>query len=385
MPMPTGSVVVCGHPDAAKAMFTAPFDTFDVWAKPQLVPIFGNDSIFTVHGEAHRRHRRAIVEASKKRGRMLDLCRDHIAALRPGQTLPLAPWLLDLSLRVILDVVLGVRHDEALTALVAEFMERSGSTSLLIPLCYPSFRRSTYPPWAAFSRLCKTLRDRLRRFVSERRTHAGDAQDMLSVLVQQLDDDATIDDVVTLLIAGHETTAYALAFATDLLAHTPSALEKLHQEIEPLDETPTLPTLAALPYLDAVCDETLRLHPVAVQVTRELRKPFDIAGYSLSPGVSVAVSAYLVQHRADLFPDPESFRPERFLERQVGPFEYFPFGGGPTRCLGASMAKDEMKTVLFYLLRRFSLRPKRKRPSGAIIRGLVTAPEDDVVMTLVPR
>jgi cytochrome P450 len=159
----------------------------------------------------------------------------------------------------------------------------------------------------------------------------------------------------------------------------------LHREIDTLNDMPPLATLAALPYLDAVCEETLRLHPVAVQLTRDLRKPFDVLGYSLSPSVSVAVSAYLVQHRADLFPEPDVFRPDRFLERHVGPFEHFPFGGGPTRCPGASLAKDEMKTVLFHVLRRFSLKSKRKRPAGAVIRGLVMAPEDDVVITLVPR
>jgi cytochrome P450 family 110 len=385
LPMPTGPVVVCGHPDAARAVFTAPPDHFDVWAKDQLVPVFGEDSIFTVTGEAHRRHRRAVVQASKCRGAMPDICRERVEALRPGQTLDVAPFLLDLSLAVILDVVFGARGDEELGALLHDYVDVSGATSLVLPLCYPSLRRRLYPPWASFLRLRSRLRARLGALAAHRRAAPMLREDALGALIEHQSDEAAVDDLVTLLVAGHETTARALSFALDGLQHAPEALGKLQSEIDSFTGDPSLAELAELTYLDAVCEETLRLHPVVVQVTRTLREPLDVLGHRLPSGVSVALSAYLVHRRPDLYPDPEAFRPDRFLERHYGPFENFPFGGGATRCPGAAFAKDEMKLVLFHLLRRFSLSSTRKRPARAVVRGLVMAPEGKLPMTLAPR
>lgn len=385
MPMPTGPVVVFAHPDAARAVFTAPSETFDIWAKEQLVPVFGADSIFTVIGDAHRRHRQAIVEASKHRGAMAEICSETIAKLVPGQSLRLADFFLELSLNVILDVVFGVRHDPDLRAMLAEYVDLSGSNALALPLCYPFLQRTFYPPWPRFTNLRERLRQKLTAIVAARRHEKMVCHDMLSALSRQLDAHAAIDDLLTMLIAGHETTARALTFACDHLAHAPAKLEKLQREIDPLSDDPNLVELEALPYLDAVCEETLRLHPVVVQVTRLLREPLDIMGHLLPPGVSVAISAHLVQRCADVYENPHLFCPERFLERRFGPFEHFPFGGGPTRCPGASLAKDEMKRVLFHLLRRFSLQPKSDKPTRAVVKGLVMAPHDGVIMTLLPR
>lgn len=385
MPMPTGPVVVHAHPDAARDFFTAPSDTFDIWAKELLIPVFGADSIFTVTGDGHRRHRQAIVEASKCRGNMQEICRERIATLVPGQSLPMASFFLDVSLRVILDAVFGVRNDSDLRQLLAEYVELSGGTSLALPLCYPWLRSSLNPPWRRFVRLREQVREKLSGFFTTNVTQDVHRRDMLIVLARHLDKEAAIDDLLTMLIAGHETTARALAFAVDHLAHTPLALESLRREIDSLAEDATLAEINALPYLDAVCEETLRLHPVVVQVTRSLCKPLGVAGQTLPAGVSAAISAHLVHRRPEIHADPDVFRPERFLERRYAPFEHFPFGGGPTRCPGASFAKDEMKIVLFYLVRRFSFAPKRKTPARAVVRGLVMAPHDDVVITLGPR
>ncbi len=385
MPMPTGPVVVCAHPEAARTIFTARPDIFDVWAKEQLIPVFGADSIFTVTGEAHRRHRQAIVEASKHRGSLLAVCRERVATLEAGQSLSMANFFLSLSLEVILDIVFGARGDASLGELLGNYVDVSGRTSLALPLCYPWLRRSLYPGWGHFLRLRARLRDKLQEYVLERNVDTVRRQDMLTILSCQLGPQAAIDDLLTMLIAGHETTARALAFAADHLAHAPLVLEKLQKEIDGSSDEATLIEVGALPYLDAVVEETLRLHPVVVQVTRALREPLEVLGHSLPAGSSVAISAHLVHRRPDVHSDPDVFRPERFLERRFGPFEHFPFGGGPTRCPGASMAKDEMKMILFHLLRKFILQPKRKTIARAVVKGLVMAPHDDVVMSLVRR
>ena len=385
MPMPTGPVVVCAHPEAARTIFTARPDIFDIWAKEQLVPVFGADSIFTVIGDAHRRHRQAIVEASKHRGALATICRERVADLEAGQTISMANFFLSLSLEVILDVVFGARGDDSLRQLLGDYVDVSGRTSLALPLCYSWLRRSLYPGWGHFLRLRDRLRDNLQAFVMERQANDMARPDMLTVLSRHLDTQAAIDDLLTMLIAGHETTARALAFAVDHLAYSPKVLETLQNEIGGAGEESTIVEIGALPYLDSVVEETLRLHPVVVQVTRALREPLDVLGHVLPAGISVAISAHLVHRRADLHSEPDVFRPERFLERRPSPFEHFPFGGGPTRCPGASLAKDEMKMVLFHLLRRFNLEPKRKTVCRAVVKGLVMAPHDDVVMSLVRR
>ncbi len=385
MPMPMGPIVVCSHPEAVRLMFTAPSDTFDVWAREQLLPVFGEDSIFTLVGAEHKRHRPVVMEACRYRGDMLDVCQAMLTRLVPGQSIALAPFLLNLSLEVILDVVFGLRGDDETRTMLSDYVYASGSTAVTLPLCYPSWRRNLYPPWPRFLRLRDRLRARLSDIVQARRSDTVQRADMLTILGRHFDTKTTVDEVLTLLIAGHESTARSITFTCELLAQHPETMRRVQMEIDSLSEDASLAQISALPFLDAVCDESLRLHPVAVQWSRTLRKPFDVAGYSLPAGISVALSSYLVQRRAEIFAEPDVFRPERFLDKRPGAFEFFPFGGGPTRCPGAALAKDEMKTVLFYLLRRFTLQPKRKQPVRTEVKGLVMAPHDDVVMTLMSR
>lgn len=385
MPMPMGPIVVCSHADAARTMFTAPSDTFDVWAKDQVLPVFGEDSIFAVLGAEHKGHRSVVMEACRYRGDLLEICRDGVTRLVPGQSIALAPFFMRLSLEVILDVVFGLRGDEEIRAMLSDYVHASGSTAVTLPLCYPFWRRDVYWPWSKFLRLRDRLRAKLADIVQTRRAESVQRADMLTILGRQFDTKTTLDEVLTLLIAGHESTARAITFTCDLLAQHADIMHRAQLEIDSIPEGANLAEIGGLSYLDAVCEESLRLHPVAVQWSRTLRKPLDVAGYSLPSGISVALSSYLIHRRADVFPEPDVFRPERFLEKRPSPFEFFPFGGGPTRCPGAALAKDEMKSVLFHLLRRFTLQPKRKQPVRAVVKGLVMAPHDDVVMTLVAR
>jgi cytochrome P450 len=162
----------------------------------------------------------------------------------------------------------------------------------------------------------------------------AEREDIMSMLVTSTDmDDRTLrHELLTLLVAGHETTATALAWALERLAHHPDAWERLRTGDED--------------YLDAVCKETLRLRPVVPAVLRMLKAPFEVGGYELPAGVAVQPNILLVHTREDIYPDPFAFRPERFLENAAGTYTWIPFGGGVRRCLGASFALFEMKTVL---------------------------------------
>jgi cytochrome P450 len=173
------------------------------------------------------------------------------------------------------------------------------------------------------------------------------------------------DELMTLLVAGHETTAAALSWAIELLARHPAQLDRLRSEIAAGDGED---------YLDAVVKETLRLRPVISLVLRRLAKPMEIGGRLLPAGVSVAPCIYLLHRRPDIYPEPDRFRPERFLERPPGTYTWIPFGGGVRRCLGGAFAEFEMRVVLRELVSRRRIRPARAKPERAVRRMITNVP-----------
>jgi cytochrome P450 len=169
-------------------------------------------------------------------------------------------------------------------------------------------------------------------------------------------DDDLRDELLTLLLAGHETTAIALAWSLYWLHRNPESLARVHAELDSVARDASAEAFVQLPYLDAVCSETLRLHPIVPDIARRLRRPFEFMGYSLPAGVSIGVGITALHTHRATYPDAERFRPERFLERKFSPFEWAPFGGGARRCLGAAFAQFEMKIVLGTLLGAYRFR-----------------------------
>jgi cytochrome P450 len=180
-----------------------------------------------------------------------------------------------------------------------------------------------------------------------------------------MSDEELRDELMTLLVAGHETTASALAWAVERLVRHPGALERLREEAD----------AGGTEYADAVCKETLRLRPIISLVVRRLKEPMEIGGRLLPEGVTVAPCIYLVHRRADVYPQPLVFRPERFLEEAAGTYTWFPFGGGVRRCLGASFALFEMRIVLQELVARLDLRAADPRPERFVRRAITNAPQ----------
>jgi cytochrome P450 len=214
-------------------------------------------------------------------------------------------------------------------------------------------RLRRFPP---FRRQMERVNRLLYEEISARRGAADLAErdDILSLLLQARHEDGQPmsdrelrDELMTLLVAGHETTATALSWAVELLARHPEALDRLASDVEGGDGS----------YLDAVIKETLRLRPVIALVLRKLVEPMEIGGRLLPAGVSVAPSIYLVHRRPDVYPEPERFRPERFIEQPAGTYTWIPFGGGVRRCLGGAFAEFEMSVVLRELVARRRLTP----------------------------
>ena len=159
--------------------------------------------------------------------------------------------------------------------------------------------------------------------------------------------------------------------------------EKLLQELDSLGDNPEPNDIVRLPYLNAVCQETLRIYPVVnFSLPRVVKSPLTIMGYQLEPGTIVSPCIYLTHHREDLYPEPKQFKPERFLERQFSPYEYLPFGGGNRRCLGYAFALFEMKLVLATVLSGWELALADNKPVKPVRRGLLMGPSKGVPMVV---
>jgi cytochrome P450 len=216
---------------------------------------------------------------------------------------------------------------------------------------------------------------RVRRGASD----LAERDDVLSLLLQARHDDGTEmsdkelrDELMTLLVAGHETSATALAWTLEALTRHPAALERLRDEVDAGDDN----------YLDAVIKETLRIRPVVPGVVRKLTAPLEIGGYEFPAGIRLAPNIYLTHRRADVYPEPARFHPERFLHRPPDTYSWLPFGGGIRRCLGASFALYELKVVIPTIIRNVTLRAVGDQPEPIRRRAITFVPARDAMVRI---
>jgi cytochrome P450 len=302
-----------------------------------------------------------------------------------------------ITLDVIARVLFGV-EDEARLA------ETRSAVRALIASIHPGF--VIFPflrhefggvgPWAKNMRAVRALDGILAREMDERRRADSGREDasVLSILVraETPEGDAAVRDQLRgLLFAGHETTATVLAWALYCIHDEPDLLARLVAELDAVPDDAPADADASLPLLEATCFEALRLYPPVVEPSRVTRAPFTLGRYVVPAGEAVRASPMLLHTREDLYPDPDRFRPERFLERRFGACEFIPFGGGTRRCLGAAFATFEMKIVLGAALRAFRFRLTDAPPPRHARRGLTLGPSGGVPMvfegsrTLPPR
>ncbi len=386
--LPIGEVVVTGDPAGLREIFGADPDSFEVLGQLPLVPVVGASSVLLTGGASHRRKRKLLMppfhgERMRAYGQLMqDLALRALEGHPVGAALRAQDVTTVLSLEVIIRAVFGVtepgrvaRYREILTAYIEAYLP---------PLAaIPALRRDFggMGPWARFQRQVTALEALLDEELAQRRMQTTDHGDILSLLLAARDEDGAPmpdaelkDELKTLLIAGHETTAIAMAWALHHLHRNPQALQSLLTELESLGDRPDPEALGAAPYLGAVCDEALRLHPVVSVVVRRTRVPFTLQGRELPVGTGIMAAICLAHADPTLYPDPEQFRPERFLGRRPSPFEYFPFGGGARRCIGAAFALYEMRIILGTLLatRRFSV--DGARPEHPVRRNVTLGP-----------
>jgi cytochrome P450 len=367
--LPGTTLINIADPALVREVFTADADVLRAGESNATIiePLLGPNSLLVLDGADHRRQRRLLTppfhgaRMKSYADVMRTVTEQHVAAWPRARQFPLRPAMQEITFEVILRAVFGVEQSAARAELgvLLRSLLRGTNLALMPGLQYELGGLS---PWARFLRRRDRVDAALYAEIERRRAdpQLADRDDVLSLLLQARDeqgrpmaDRELRDELLTLLLAGHETTANTLAWCFDLLLHHPAALARLADEL----------AAGETGYLDAVITETLRLRPVTPVVARLLRASIELAGYRLPAGVVLAPNAYLIHRDPDRYPDPAAFRPERFLGSAPDPANWLPFGGGIRRCLGASFATYEMRIVLPTVLQHVGLRAAQPRPA----------------------
>ena len=385
-----GTVVEVGDPSLLKTVLSAPPDDARAGGATSILePLLGRNSLLLLDGREHLRQRKLLLppfhgERMQRYGEVIAQATDAELATWPvGTPFTLRPAMQRITLEVILRAVFGMDDSpqtDELRPLLRDLIDTSRNTVAMLPW----FRRDLGPrsPWGRLLRLRARADAVIFDLIRTRRAdpHVADRDDVLAMMIQARDENGEAmtdqelrDELVTLLIAGLETTATSLAWCFNLLLTHPDELRKLDDDI----------ASGSAARLDAVIKETMRVRPVVSIVARRLHAPLQLGRWSLPPGVMVAPNIELVHHHKQLHPDPESFQPDRFVDRQAETYEWLPFGGGTRRCLGASFAIFEMRTVIPIVLRRAaSLRLVEPRLDAVRRRAVVMVPEHGVRVVL---
>ena len=377
-----GTWVLVSHPDAVKQVFTGdPRLLHAGEANVMMRPVLGPSSVLVLDDEAHMAQRRLLLppfhgERMKAYGELMtELAERELDGWPEGDLVAVRPRMQRLTLEIVMRAIFGVsdaRRLDRLRGALGAMLDWTLDPSRLALLVAAGPRRIDRLP--AFRRVMGPLDAVIAEEIARRRRvpDLAERDDILSMLLTARRDDGSPltdaelrDKLVTLLVAGHETTATALAWALERLARHPAVWERLRAEAAAGDDA----------YLDATVKETLRLRPVLAIVQRNLVEPMEIGGLRLPAGIAVAPCVYLVHRRPDVYPDPLAFRPERFLESPPGTYTWIPFGGGVRRCLGASFALFEMTTILRAVARRFArLAPDAPVPEPPSRRTVTLVP-----------
>ncbi len=386
-----GDWVITSDPQTIKQVFTGdPRLLHAGEANRILLPVLGPDSVLLLDDAPHLRQRKLMLPAfhgermQRYGALMAEIAAQEIERWPLGEPYPLRPRMQAMTLEIVLRAVFGVSEGPRMDELRREL--RRLLDIVTNPLGGVALLALGPERIGRLGRFRREL-DRVNRPIFEEiadRRRAGDLaerDDIMSLLLQATHEDGSPmsdselrDELVTLLVAGHETTANALAWAVERLCRHPERMRRLTEEVRAGEEA----------YLQATIQETLRLRPVISIVLRRLQEPMELGGRVLPAGASIVPSIHLVHRRADIYTEPNEFRPERFLEaeggRAPGTYTWIPFGGGIRRCLGAAFAQFEMEVVLRELLQRRTLAPSRPEPERVYRRAITETPRHDATV-----
>ncbi len=385
LPTIHGVALATGQPEGIKEIFSADPMGYSVIGK-DLAGVFGERSVLMLEGEAHRQERKLLAppfHGARMRayGTLIrEVARRRSAAWANGAPFDATESARSMALDVMMQAVFGVndvaRADELSSAIIGAMQKARPSFVIF------KFLRHEYGGLSAYARFKRAMA-RAEKFLYEeidaRRAQQG--EDVLSMLLaaryedgSPMSDQSIKEELMMLLQAGHETTAIMIAWTLYEIHRHPEVLERLRAEVLAAgDADPD--AIARLPYLEAVCNETLRLYPLASAVMRKVIKPMTVLGHEVPVGGCVAAVIQVAHQNQELYPEPEKFKPERFLERRFTPFEFMPFGGGTRRCVGAALAVYEMKLVIATLLSTLRLKLVTEEPIGPTMKVAFIAPD----------
>jgi cytochrome P450 family 135 len=376
-----GPVVMLAHPDLIKEVFTGDPEVFHAGeANVILRPSLGKHSVLLLDDAQHMRQRKLLLppfhgERMQRYGELMrEIAQRDIAGWPRGVPFRLHTHTQDVTMRIIVEAVFGTTEParaERTRAALKEFLDWGTSPRQIayLSLMDVDQQERNFFFKRARAKVDAVVYDEIAE--ARRRENLEEREDILSLLLQAkhedgspMSDEELRDELMTLLLAGHETTATSLAWAIERLVRHPDAMDRLITEAKE----------GGTEYAEAVCKETLRMRPVLPIVARLLKRDVELGGQLLPEGVIVAPNIYLVQHRADVYPDPRRFRPERFLEGQGGTYSWIPFGGGIRRCIGASFALFEMRIVLQAIARSVELRAATPQAEPVGRRSITLTP-----------
>jgi cytochrome P450 len=386
-------MVMISHPEAIKALYRESSHGLPPGRNIFLEPILGSRSLLLLEGAEHLAHRKLMLPAFHgERMRSFEPMMEAIVDAEIddwplGAEFPLHPRMQAVTLEVILRVVFGVSDGprlERLRGLLRDLLAETGSAGVQLRALLLRRFGSEASVWRKFEERLREVDELLYAEIAEHRAKDDleDREDILSTMIlarfedgEGMTDQDLRDQLMTLLLAGHETTATGLAWTFDLLLRHPAAFERLRDELETGEDA----------YLRATIAESLRLRPVVPLAGRRLNKPLRAGDLELPAGTDVTPAIWLAHTRPDAYPDPYAFRPERFLEDGPETYAWVPFGGGVRRCIGGAFAEFEMRVVLREVLTRCELRKADPAPERIARRNITLSPKAGTPVVLTAR
>ena len=384
-----GDWAVISDPDLVKQVFTGDPKIFHAGEGNQILrPILGENSVLVLDEKKHIGQRKLLLppfhgERMQAYGeKMTEIAAREIESWPTGVPYKLRPRMQAITLEIIIETVFGIHDAERMGPLreaLRDFLDLTTNPRVLLPVLMVGPERVNLIP--AFRRRVERVDQLIAAIIGERRAaeDLAERDDVLSMMLQARHEDGSPmsdaeirDELLTLLVAGHETTATALSWAMERLTRHPEKLERLRAEVEAGEDA----------YLTATVQETLRLRPVIVVVVRKLTEAVELGGYELPAGARVVPSIHLIHRDPQTYPEPERFLPERFLDNPPGTYTWIPFGGGVRRCLGAAFAQFEMAVVLRELVRRYEISPANPASERPFRRAITETPRHDATVVL---
>jgi cytochrome P450 family 110 len=394
---------VVSNPQGIEEILSVDAKKFDVGCTNNLAAsLLGDNSLVLLDGEPHRRQRKLMMppfHGEKVKSYAQTICQitDKVTSRwQEKQILIAQKAMQDITLETILHVVFGLSEGERYQQIkppLIELLDATGSPLKASVIFLPFLQQDLgkWSPWGKVVRRKRKIYELLQKEIEERRANPeSSGNDVLSLMISARDEQGDglsdielKDQMMTLLVAGHETTATALSWSLYWIHKLPEVKQKLLAELDSLDTDADPLTISRLPYLTAVCNETLRIYPVAfIAFLRFAKSPIEVMGHQFEPEKMLAPAIYLTHHREDLYPEPKQFKPERFLERQYSTYEFLPFGGGNRRCIGYALALLEMKLILAKILTEWDLSLISDRTILPKRRGATIAPDNGVPLIL---